>query len=999
MPWTGLAALPLMLAATAALAEPTVGLLGATADNAFDVAASDLGLTLVTTPEPTTCEALLVCAPAYPEVRPLTADAQRTIERFLAAGRSVYLEYTPWPGRLGDRPTTPAYERLLVTSDRWRDSGLARLSLLEEHSSRCLPWLGESPADDVRLSYARAAGLDRAAFGAPQELRPALVELRHGGGRLLLAATALSAGRRGRYTPAGAWAALTRQILLDLLPTETAQAVRARWVEADVWTEPRDWVAPGEPVRLCVRAPQAGSLAATGPTGVIALGQQGERAVSAPLTLAAGRHEFRVTARRGGAQRAVVASVEVSPRPARYRQAVARNLAWFERAGMLIAPDGSAGVREGLTSDRGPDGRPVVAGGLRVDCVSECALAFWLHGRLNNDASWQERGRRMLAYTARAFQVTTADSWYWGHWQSRGEFRDDGSTIYVFNDDSGAATLFALLGYAATGDRALLRVGLRGVEYFAHVASDRTGLFGGMNHRNWEGSGPLGTPWPALRQSNVNGGAPHVMGLPLASLVAAYQLTGEQRYLNLAERGIGWLMRSYPDWQIVTSRSCEHARMVLPLALLCQAAPTAEHRRWLDQVAGWLVGRQADCGAITEWDGLNPHSNAAFGTGETSVFQQNGDPVSDQLYDTGFALLHLALAAQVTGEPRWQQAHQRLADYLTRIQLRDADPLLDGTWLRAFDYGRWEYFGSSADIGWGPYCSETGWMCAPMLLGFLLAPDRGGHRLLPDTPDAGGRPLAEAARREADAVEAGLGAPPPVVTDLVAAPTRGPYAQLTWTAAPGRTAAYVVHRATTPDFSPGPATPVGRTSAGRWLDDGLAPDTVYYYRVVATNGLGQSGPPSPTVRVLTGPVSKARGCRYQKSVEPYAGFPDGGNAESTDGVLAGPYGDGRSYGYRLAAVGDQLMVAVTIDLGREQRVARATHHNAGAPGYRPDRMAVAVSLDGRTWHELGSTADATGHHLVTDSPETPARFVRFTFSKQRHGATDDWLFLDELEVY
>lgn len=54
------------------------------------------------------------------------------------------------------------------------------------------------------------------------------------------------------------------------------------------------------------------------------------------------------------------------------------------------------------------------------------------------------------------------------------------------------------------------------------------------------------------------------------------------------------------------------------------------------------------------------------------------------------------------------------------IQIRSDDARFDGTWLRSFDYGRWEYFGSSADVGWGPYCVETGWSCALIDLGLLF---------------------------------------------------------------------------------------------------------------------------------------------------------------------------------------------------------------------------------------------------------------------------------------
>ena len=52
----------------------------------------------------------------------------------------------------------------------------------------------------------------------------------------------------------------------------------------------------------------------------------------------------------------------------------------------------------------------------------------------------------------------------------------------------------------------------------------------------------------------------------------------------------------------------------------------------------------------------------------------------------------------------------KLAEYLARIQTRSSKyPYLDGTWFRAFDYDRWEAWGSSGDVGWGAWCIEAGW--------------------------------------------------------------------------------------------------------------------------------------------------------------------------------------------------------------------------------------------------------------------------------------------------
>ena len=32
--------------------------------------------------------------------------------------------------------------------------------------------------------------------------------------------------------------------------------------------------------------------------------------------------------------------------------------------------------------------------------------------------------------------------------------------------------------------------------------------------------------------------------------------------------------------------------------------------------------------------------------------------------------------------------------------------------MRAFDYEKWEVWASASDVGWGPWCVETGWMNA-----------------------------------------------------------------------------------------------------------------------------------------------------------------------------------------------------------------------------------------------------------------------------------------------
>jgi hypothetical protein len=105
-----------------------------------------------------------------------------------------------------------------------------------------------------------------------------------------------------------------------------------------------------------------------------------------------------------------------------------------------------------------------------------------------------------------------------------------------------------------------------------------------------------------------------------------------------------------------------------------------------------------------------PAKNEDYGVAESPLIQNNGDPATDQLYTTGFALLGLHEAVAATGDQDLRKAEDRLAEYLCRIQVRSTKfPYLDGAWFRAFDYKRWDYYASSADLGWGAWCAEAGW--------------------------------------------------------------------------------------------------------------------------------------------------------------------------------------------------------------------------------------------------------------------------------------------------
>ena len=157
--------------------------------------------------------------------------------------------------------------------------------------------------------------------------------------------------------------------------------------------------------------------------------------------------------------------------------------------------------------------------------------------------------------------------------------------------------------------------------------------------------------------------------------------------------------------------------MLLPLAWLVRVDDQPQHRAWLKRLADDMEKCQDSCGAIREELGVQgkgtyppARSNGDYGTSEASLIQENGDPVADMLYTCNFTFLGLHEAATATGAPQFRRMADKLADFLVRIQVTSqAHPELDGGWFRAFDYRKWDYWGSNADAGWGAWSIEVGW--------------------------------------------------------------------------------------------------------------------------------------------------------------------------------------------------------------------------------------------------------------------------------------------------
>ena len=607
--------------------------------------------------------AILVLADGYPEE---TVNLDRpALDEATAKGLRLYVEYpASFPGLEIGAPRGTQWERGVVSSGFFGEA-LPELSILAVHGCRYVPM----NAARSHLVVARVAGYDRAVYGLPEARFPLLAEAPER--KALVAATKLSHFVTGRYGPQAAWGAIWGRILQWLMQREGPVAL--------------EWTATVRPT-------------------------YGERDA---LPDDAERQAFRRASRWFHRSKLLIDGSWVEA----YARATQRGDVGLPPAADLRAGDGRFGILEGYGAQIRCDGSQPMQPSVRNDCVGECAMALAFDARVNGGPDSRRAAANLCDYScfnSLIQQGIRADplhptfglmSW--------------GTTSYAweraFYGDDNARSILGILAAGALlrsdrWDESMTRALLANLR--------TTGKLGFRGDRidipDLEANG-----WRFYHDREIGNPAPHYESYLWACYLWAYRATGHQPFLEAAESAIRTTMEGYPRrWVVTNGMTLDRARMLLCLAWLVRVADTREHRAWLTRVAEDLLGDQQPCGALQEElgdPGRGPvppavPSNEAYGTAETSLVQENGDPVCDMLYSANFAFLGLHEAAAATGDRSLREAEDRLAQFLCRIQVRSsAHPELDGAWFRAFDFRRWEYWGSSADIGWGVWSIESGW--------------------------------------------------------------------------------------------------------------------------------------------------------------------------------------------------------------------------------------------------------------------------------------------------
>ncbi len=604
---------------------------------------------------------ILLLADGYPDERLKIIPG--VFDRAREKKLRLFIEYPDSIPGISFGPVRKAgLERGVISSDIFGER-LPQMRIVTLNGCRFLP----ARIQGSHIAFAKVAGYDRAVYGLPDERYPIL--FLHPQGDILIASTKLSDFVSGRFAPAGAWGTIWRGIL--------------------------GWLAGGETIPELVW----------------------EAAVRTAFTKdePLADHAF--------------------------REAIIRGTDWFQNARLLIHPsylreaeyrtrlypsrgpapslelpsgDGTLGVMEGFASSIDHVGSQEMSWWIRDDCCGETAMAHALRFLVDGDENSRAIARNLLNF------------------------------IYIYSDLQGGPRgdvnghSFGLLDWATTlgtgtyyGDdnaRALLG----SIAVSAALGTDRwDDMIVRAIIANFRTTGPEGFRGSRLREPELqkNGWryywessrahyAPHFESWIWACYLWLYHKTGYVPFLERTRTGIRMMMEAYPDkWEWTNGIQQERARMLLPLAWLVRVEDTAEHRRWIDIIAADLIADQVSCGAIREELGRegmgkysSPRSNEEYGTNEATLLQENGDPAVDLLYTSNFAFFSLHEAARATGDGNLERAAQKLGEFLVKIQVRSsAHPEFDGAWYRGFDFEKWEYWGSNADAGWGPWCTETGW--------------------------------------------------------------------------------------------------------------------------------------------------------------------------------------------------------------------------------------------------------------------------------------------------
>ena len=387
------------------------------------------------------------------------------------------------------------------------------------------------------------------------------------------------------------------------------------------------------------------------------------------------------------------------------KAAVRKGLNWIVEAGMLNK-EGKAGAYEGFTNQiNAKTGEHTKNRTIRTDCTCEIGGALLFDAFLTGNESSKKYADNLFGFAMKWLQVKEGEHKGMIRWSE-----DAWETCY--HDDVARAVLGMLLSQHFGQEIPYFEEIKEGLDYMVKTTgADGIRLSATQTWAFTEQT------WAELQQPGCDLPCAHFNAYYHAVLLLAYRACGKKEYLDCAEKGLTTIMSVYPDTRRETSETEEYCRLILPLAVLYEVTGKKEHYDWLCKVVDDLQKFRHSSGGYAEWDTGYKAFCSRNHKGECALLANNGDPVADLLYSNNWLPLGFAYAYLITGEERFYALWKDTASFILSAQMHSEDKLLDGAWARAFDLERLENNGIPYDIGWGPYCIESGWTVGEILMG------------------------------------------------------------------------------------------------------------------------------------------------------------------------------------------------------------------------------------------------------------------------------------------
>ena len=387
------------------------------------------------------------------------------------------------------------------------------------------------------------------------------------------------------------------------------------------------------------------------------------------------------------------------------REAIEHGMRWLER---YLVDNGKGGIREGLRHYIDPDGFQTTANDVRTDCSGEASGAFRFYGEITGEKRPVEIADNLSAFVFGPMQVKG------GLFDGMVRWTDTAWQV-CYQDDVARAILPSLYNCIFFKDTRDFRSVCRALDFLVKTTAK-------------DGCRVTRTDAPNLDENAVNAlfnaehgyRSAHYNAFYHAALLLAYQVNGNNVYLDTARRGLESIMELYPDTVREQSETQELCRLVFPLAVLYKTTGEKKHLDMLYRVTNNLILHSHPSGGFSEWDtGYKAHRSRES-RGECSLLTENGDPVADLLYSVNWLPIAFAYAYHVTGDELFRTLWRKTASFCIKSQVLSEDPKTDGSWCRAFDMDLGEAYGCPHDVGWAANCSESGWTNAEILMGLML---------------------------------------------------------------------------------------------------------------------------------------------------------------------------------------------------------------------------------------------------------------------------------------